>query len=286
MRNRGVANPRRGAVISVVVALVSGLAVWWGVSDMLAHEGRETTYTAVAIAVGGLVGFFALIMLANSIWAMRIYSALQRGDGVIAKWVVAPATFELFRAAEDTLAKNGQDNDYPVPRRTPPEGLPIWFNQDGVLIGDRFFGLASTGVARFAGVHLRQGVPSTLEFSTVLTTAYAQPRMVIRHQQGQLRVPIDPRNPREAQKVLDHYSAVMARRVIVKPHFWTLRIRIGLVAALLGGLAFAVGFLLREQNSEMNDIPAIAAVVGAVVGIGGLVLAALAAMLRQHQRRG
>jgi hypothetical protein len=284
MRNRGLANAKRVTQVSVGVAIAAGLAIWWGIHDMLINAGRETAFTGIAIGFGIFIGVFALLFVFNGLWAMRIAAAMRRGEGVVAKWTIAPATFELFREQEARLRSNGEDNDYPLPRKTPPEGLPVVFNQDGVMIGDRFFGLASTGMARFAAVALRQGVPDTLEFSTVLTTAYAQPRVSIQHHRGQLRIPVDPRSPDEARKVLAHYEAVVARRIIVKPHFWTVRIRVGLVAAVLGALAFGIGMALREQSQYLYDIPLYAAVVGAILGVAGLILAFIASVARRFQR--
>ena len=89
----------------------------------------------------------------------------------------------------------------------------------------------------------------------------------------------------QAAKVLAHYEDVMARRTIVKPNFWRIRIKIGLIGAAVGAAAAAIGFSLSDMNQALADVPLIMAVAGTMVALGGLVLAFAAWMflLRQYE---
>lgn len=174
MRNRGLRRPGLSVMICVALALGGALSIWSGASEMNAL-GYETTWTAVKIAFGILACTFGSLFIFNFIWGMRVIGALKRGEGVIARWTVPPAAFDQFREGDRTLKGTAEDNDYKVPKVTPPEGVEILFSADGVLVGDTFFGLATTGLGRFRAVRLRPSAPASLEFATIFTTAVAEP---------------------------------------------------------------------------------------------------------------
>jgi hypothetical protein len=181
--------------------------------------GRETFLTATLIGVGLLIAILGLLFLFNFLWAVRLVSALRRGEGVIARWTVAPATFEMFRDLEVQRRAAGDDNGYRTPCKTPGSGLEVIFSADSVLIGDTFFGLASTGMARFQNVRLVPTSPPSLEFDTTLTWASNRSQIHVHHTRGKLRVPVAHNAREAAAKVLAHYENVISRKAIVKPAF-------------------------------------------------------------------
>jgi protein-S-isoprenylcysteine O-methyltransferase Ste14 len=285
MRNRGLSRPGLNALICVAMVLGGALSIWTGASDMNAL-GYETNWTAMRIALGILAVVLGSVFLFNFVWGMRVVGAFKRGDGVIARWTVAPAAFDQFRAFDRTLKGTAEDNDYRVPKVTPPAGVDVAFSADGVLVGDTFFGLASSGLIRFNGVRLRQSSPPCLEFGTVMTQAVAQPTMRVYNWQGILRVPIADDAHDVAAKVQRHYEDVIARRIIVNPQFWRTRIKIGLVGAVVFIAIAAVGFSLSDMNEELAQAPLIMAVAGTMFAIGGLILALLAWLFEMRQRNG
>ena len=285
MRNRGVRRPEISVAICMAMAVGGAASVLWGASEMRAL-GKETSATANAIAFGLLIGLFGFLFLFNFVWALRVIGSLRRGEGVIARWTVAPATFELFREREDQRRAQGDDNDYRVPRKTPRDGLEIRFSEDGVLIGDTFFGLASAGMARFCDARMEQGTPPCLAFDTVMTTASNVSVIRIHHFPGVLRVPIAHDGHHAAARVLAHYQAVIARRTIVKPDFWRRRVRWGLIAALVSGLVAAAGFALEAGDGDFGVAPLVMAVAGAITFVAGLILAVLAALIGRFHRHG
>jgi len=266
--------------------IISGLlSVLWGASEM-DDLGRETPLTAALVGVGLLVAILGFLFLFNFLWAVRLVSALRRGDGVIARWTVAPATFEMFRNLEDQLRAAGNDNDYRLPHKTPESGLEVMFSADSVMIGDTFFGLASTGLARFQQVRLLTTEPPSLEFDTMLTWATNVSQVLVRHSPGALRVPVAHNARGAATKVLTHYENVISCKIIVKPEFWRRRTRWGLIATLIGCTVSAGGFALQTTNADAGPVPLVMAVTGAVVAPSGLILALIAWLLGAFQRGG
>ena len=289
VRNRGVRRPGVGVAICAVMAAFGLVSVLWGVGEMRALE-RETSATAFAIGLGlltGLTGFlFFFLFLFNFLWASRLIGALRRGEGVIARWTVAPATFEMFRDREDRLRAAGDDNDYRLPRQVPHAGLEVIVSEDGVLIGDTSFGLASAGLARFREVRIEQGSPPCLAFDTVVTTASNVSVVRVHHIPGVLRVPIAHDGQDAAARVLAHYRAVIARRTIVKPDFWRRRVRWGLIAALISALIAAAGFALAAGTGDFGLASLVMVVGGLIMAAGGLILALLAALVGRFHRHG
>jgi hypothetical protein len=272
-------------MICVALALGGALSIWSGASEMNTL-GYETTWTAVKIAFGILACTFGSLFIFNFIWGMRVIGALKRGEGVIARWTVPPAAFDQFREGDRTLKGTAEDNDYKVPKVTPPEGVEILFSADGVLVGDTFFGLATTGLGRFRAVRLRPSAPASLEFATIFTTAVAEPHARIYNTPGVLRVPISDAAKDEVAKVLRHFEDVTARRTIVKPHFWHTRIKIGLIGAAVSAATAALGLSLAEMNEDLANAPLIMAVAGTIFAVGGIVLALIAWAFAKHQREG
>jgi hypothetical protein len=177
-------------------------------------------------------------------------------------------------------------NDYKVPRRIPDEGVEVIFSEDGVLIGNAYFGLATTGVSRFTSVRMISSDPPMMEFGTALTTVTNISHVRVHHYRGTLRVPVAIGAGVEAARVAGRFQDVVARRTVVKPLFWTRRIKAGLVIAFLSGIAAAIGFALRERNDELSNLPLFLAVPGTIIGLGGLVLAFLAWVMRHRQFHG
>jgi hypothetical protein len=285
MRNRGVRRPGRSVLICAAMLVGGALSVWSGVADMNAL-GHETTSTALRIGVGLLVAIIGGLMIFNFAWGMRVIAAMQGGRDVIARWTVGPHSVDSFRDADRERGRTEGDNDYRVPRRTPGGGLQVVFSADGVLIGDTFFGLASTGLSRFTGVRLRRGNPPFIEFGTRMTAVTQVTHVRVLNTAGVLRVPVAPDAEAQAAGVVRHYGDVIERRVIVKPDFWRWRMRLGLWVAVVSAVAAGIGFGLAHRSSELSEVPLVMAVGGVIFGLGGLLLAFLAFMLERFQRRG
>lgn len=275
----GLRRPLRSAWIAAGVFLAGGMLLAWGVLDMTAHD-RETVATALAIPVGGLAVLFGFLMVLNFLWAARLMASIRRGDTrVIGRWTVSAATLEAFRADE----AHRSPNDWNPPREIPREGVEVIFTEDAVVVGDWFMGLSTSGIAHIRSVAVAPGNPLSVQFETAVATRSRSGGVGYTH--GALRVPIEQTANDEARKVLAHYQAALAGEVLVKPEFWQGRIRFGVVLAAICALAFVAGLALRERH-DLGVVPLVLAVVGAVVGLGAVVLVLSSAAFARDQRRG
>jgi hypothetical protein len=279
------------ASIWLAVALAGWISVGWGAFEMHRLD-RETGMTAAAIGVGFPVAVIATGSLFLAIRSIRIVAALDRGEGVIARWIVSPNDFAEF--VTDNAARNALGgayrNDWKVPRAIPPQGIEIVFGADGMFAGNSYFGLVNTGMLKFEGVQMLPSNPLALEFGTVATTISHGTSVHVNRSRGVLRVPVSRLARGEAIRVLDHFRRVDAREIVVNPGFYLGRMRFGLIAAPICFLLAAAGFALQflGYGNLLDGTLAVALAVGGVVGgIGALVLAFLAWTLSraQHLRR-
>lgn len=285
MRNSGLRNPARGALICFAMSIGGAVSVWSGVSEMNAL-GAETTSSATKIGIGLLVAIMGFLFLFNFVWGVRVMRAMRRGENEIARWMVSPDIVAAFRKNDEAHNAQGRHNDYRVPTSVPPAGLPVIFSADGVVVGDTFFGLVTTGFSHYRSARVLPENPPCIEFDTALVWAsnVTVPRIHVSH--GVLRIPVSPTATAEANKVLAHYRDVLARKVIVKPDFWRWRIRLGLGTTIVCAVVAAAGFGLEAADAGLGDVPMIMAAVGTLIGLGGLILAAAAWRFHVQQHRG
>jgi hypothetical protein len=283
----GVRRPDRNVKICLALLAASLTTLVAGILVMKS-AGAESTASATAIAFGLLGTIVSSLMLANFIWATRVFAAIKQGRNVIARWTVPVDAFNRFRENEAEHAAAGHPNDYKLPRITPPQGVKVIFATDGVIIGDTFFGLATTGLAHIRQIGIVPGDPMCIGFQTALTTGrvWSSGGATFGTALGLLRIPVASGSRQEADAVLDHYTAALAGQVIVKPDFWQRRIRWGLRAALVSAFVSAAGFALEALDAGFGVLPLILAVSGAITALGGLILAFLAWTFADRQRRG
>jgi hypothetical protein len=283
----GVRRPDRNVKICLALLAASLTTLVAGILVMKS-AGAESTASATAIAFGLLGTIVSSLMLANFIWATRVFAAIKQGRNVIARWTVPVDAFNRFRENEAEHAAAGHPNDYKLPRITPPQGVKVIFATDGVIIGDTFFGLATTGLAHIRQIGIVPGDPMCIGFQTALTTGrvWSSGGATFGTALGLLRIPVASGSRQEADAVLDHYTAALAGQVIVKPDFWQRRIRWELRAALVSAFVSAAGFALEALDAGFGVLPLILAVSGAITALGGLILAFLAWTFADRQRRG
>lgn len=246
--------------------------------------GRETNVTATSIGLGMLLAIFGAFAAANFVWAVRLTRSMQRGEGTIGRWTVSPLEFEAFRTADRDRTLEGLDNDYRLPRNVPPSGFEVIFSEDAVLIGDFFYGLSSSGLARFRSAKLITGTPM-LEFDTRMLYARSQPVVKVEDIAGVLRVPVSAAALDTAQNVVRHYIGVLERQIIVKPDFWPKRVRFGRRLAIVSAALAATGFLLNALKVDLGIVPLVLSVAGTIFAIGGLLIAVLAHLLDTDKKR-
>ena len=285
MRNTGLRYPAVNALICFAMFVGGAVSVWSGAAEMNAL-GYETSSSSLKIGLGLFVGIVGFLFQFNFLWGVRVMRAMRRGEGEIARWTVSPDALDAFRKNEERRKALGDRNDYKLPARNPSGGLQVIFAADGVLVGDTYFGLASTGLSYFRSVQVLPENPLCIEFGTALVSGsnLSVPRLYTAT--GVLRIPVSRTATAQAKKVLAHFAKVLARETVVKPDFWRRRVRWGLTAAVVCALAAGAGFALEAAEVQLGIVPLIMAVAGTIFGVGGLILASIAWMFHLRQDGG
>lgn len=284
--NAGISDPRRDVAICLAAIAIGATALVFGLLTM--DDPDLATVAQIAIGLGLLLCLLFPLFLLNFLWALRLTKAMRRGEGVIARWTVPPQTLEEFRADEAQRRKAGRPNDWKVPKRIPREGLDVIFSASAVMIGNSFFGLAKSGLARFGGVQTVPGNPLCIAFAMALTSGRmsSSGSPILTTYRSELRVPIARTASAEAGKVLAHFQAVSSGRTVARPGFWPRRIRIGLWWAGIAAAIAALGFLLDALPLDLGEAPTLMAVSGVVAAPGGLLVALIAWLFHRSETRG
>ena len=287
MSDTGVRRPALNAALCGALAVGGVVAVAWGALEMHVN-GRETAASGLSIAFGILIAVIAGGMSFLFARGARLVRNVRDGRDRIARWIVAADDVEAFRA------NNARRNDlgpayrsgYTPPDPAPPEGLEVIFVTDGVMVGDTYFGLVTTGMSTFFGPQMLSESPLCIEFGTVLVWTSHGTTMQTHREIATLRIPVGRIAAEDAKRVLTHFKKVEAREIVVNPGFYRGRMRFGVWVTSICIVMAAVGFGANEARLAWGDIPLFLAVCGTVGGLGGVVLFLVAWYLsaRQHGR--
>lgn len=285
MFSPGIHNPWRSLYGCVAVTLVAWAFVAWGAFEMHA-AGKETLGSGLKIGLALLPAILAPAAAYNFWRGVKVFADIRRGENEIGRWTVSAAELAEFTTADDARnARGGENlNVWTPPRAPPPAGLEIIFAADGVLVGDTYFALVTTGMFKITGVGmLSDGLPA-IAFRTVTTWAN---RFNIRTSVDALRIPVSRAAGAAAARVVDHYKRVEARGVIVNPGFYRGRIRFGLIGAPICFAVAATGVVMKATGiyNDSRDIPGLLIILGFLPGIALLALALAAWRLSLAQRR-
>lgn len=143
-------------------------AVVAGLIDVRVHDGDGAPWLAPGTfpALLGTLAFFYYLRYAGRVRAMR------RGEGLVARWTMPADELRRFREAEARIpARSVLVNYYRPPVSVPEGGVEVLFSDSGVLIGDGYFPLSTTGSRRVESVRHAEAVPDTLERSIGLTAS-------------------------------------------------------------------------------------------------------------------
>ncbi|TAG31019.1 MAG: hypothetical protein EAZ40_00875 [Rhodobacterales bacterium] len=261
---------KRDSLIALIATLLALAAFAWGL-QRLSLYGQNDTAGGAAVAIGGLVAFFGLLMILNFRWALTLTRRMERGQGVFARWTVPADTVTAYVALEAQRAWVQRSRWRPKPGKA----AEVLFSNDAVLAGGRYHGLRSKGLQVFTHVHLLPGTPDVIEFLIrEITTSSAHNYAA---GQFELRIPVPPGARQEAENVIAHFTKVRTDAP-ADARFWRLRRKIGLGIVLLSALSAAGGYILAEQADWRGEDPTalILLIVGAIFGLMGLVLTLIA----------
>ena len=288
MHNTGLRNPRCNLFISLAVTFVAWAFVAWGAIEMR-EAGQDALGPALKVGLALLPAIFGPFAIYNFRLGMKVFAAIRRGENEIGRWKVTAAELAEFSASDKALDALGGENlnVWTPPREPPPEGLEVIFAADGVLVGDTYFRLVSTGMLTFSNIRIISESPPIIAFRAVTTWAN---RFSIRTSVGALRIPVSRAASAEAARVLGHFERVDRREVIANPGFYRGRMRAGLIGAPFFFAVAAVGFVLKSTGSyndsnDVSDILIVIVVIGLLLGGAMLILALAAWWLGRAQLR-
>lgn len=197
MRDRGITRSGLKAVIAAAVAVCGAASLWWSLADPAHAAAPARPLGIVALIVGTL-------MALNYLHAHALVRKMRRGEGVIERWTVAPATFARFRDLE--RARKTRKNNWRMPRGDWPDGLPVIFSANAVLAGHTYFRLAGSGISRFTFARIEQDAVPSVEFAMRLTVVGAGTQGRTARYRGHLRVPIADGADVQAARVVSYFQ--------------------------------------------------------------------------------
>lgn len=290
MAGHGIRNPRRSALICVAVTLLAWAFIAWGAFEMQ-QAGEETFGAALKIGVALLPAILAPAFFLNFWAGMKRFAAIRRGENAVARWTVTAAELAEF-AAHDSVrnALGGENRNAWTPPAAPPaSGLEIIFATDGVLVGDSYFPLVTTGLVTIGSVQLLAESAPAIAFRIVTTWRHEHR---VRTAHGALRLPVSRLAGAEAARVVHHFERVDPGEILLQPDFYRRRMRFGLIAAPICFAVAAVGFLMEGTAMQGNargadsvDIPLFLMLLGSLLGLMMLTFALAAWLMGRARRR-
>lgn len=198
-------NPGRNAVISGVVM---------GVSLVLVLLGASGRSGSPLLMLGLFPALFAPIFIVYYLTRIRVFRDLRSGRSALARWRLTAEQFRSFCEEEERVPAGILTNFYQPPKVIAPEGVEVIFGRDGVLIGDGYFPLSVKRGRRVERVSAIASDPPVIEFSTVLNAAVRTSSASVRtiRISEKLRVPVAPDALSQAEDVVRHYLAALAKR--------------------------------------------------------------------------
>ena len=204
-RSPGI-RPGRNAAVSGGLGLAGIAMVAAGVIDLRVHGGNGAPWLALGIfpALLGPIAFLFYLHYAGRVRAMR------RGEGLVGRWTVSAAAFRRFREAEARIpARSVIVNYYRPPGSIPEAGVEVLVSDSGVLIGEGYFPLPTSGTRRVESVRHAEAVPDALEFSLGLAGMARTSSATVQSTRTLyvLRVPVAEGADAAANAVLRHYRS-------------------------------------------------------------------------------
>lgn len=265
-------NPRRYRNLSLVIFL-SGAAAG-AAAIIMPDAGRGFTLQSVlglyGLPVVVLAGVATLVIHCN----VRTQDRLLRGEDVIARWNIDPVHWQAFVTLNEQLDQERGPhllNALSIRRQPAAHDVEVVVAKTAVQVDGDFHALP-TGTYPVTGLERLPGPPACLEFALLYPAGPgdSDSRM-------SLRFPIAPGPLDEelAARVISYYRS--ARDAIVQKRLIEIRNPRRVIAVLLGiaalcAAAFIIGMLLRKRD-DLGLFPPLAALCGAMIGLGALMFA-------------
>jgi hypothetical protein len=273
-------SPFRKAVLWLLAALsgaVAAGAAWW------LSPGQDALLPVALGVIGMGLGPIALVMALTSALSGLGAWRLARGQGEIARWHIAPAAWEAFRAfaARRAAEPSALPEDAALRPATAP--VEVRFGRRQVMLDGSYHPLRRFGIPEIAQLAWLQppDAPECLEF----TLSYPRGRHggTLR---TALRIPVAPDRREDAVRVFGHFRAsVPAQRVGLAFRRPWLVLGWAAGVTLACALAGATGWWLATQGMQ-GEAVAVLGIFGMMGAIGGAVFMLIILLVVQPWRRG
>jgi hypothetical protein len=282
LHDPGVRNPRRNLLICLGVTGAALLLLALGLIEMSLDGWEDSISSGWKIGLAILPVIFAPLMAWNFWRGVKLFASIRRGEKVIGRWTVTAADVAEFAVLDDARNAHGGEylNNWRRPRAVPPKGLEIAFVPDGVLAGDVYYTLVTTGIFKFTKVGMLPTEPPAIEFVTILTMTRGGTAFSISRSIAVLRLPAPREADAAAARVLDHFRKVAAGELLVHGHYFPRLVRIGLIGAPLCFAVAGLGYVL-----DGDGVPDLMLGLGILFGGAFAVLALVARTMAKAQRR-
>lgn len=205
--SRGIRPVRTAWTLGLVTA-VSVTLVVKGIADMRATGRSGSPY----LALGLFPALLCPIGLVYYLSKVPVVRDMRRGKTAIARWTVPADEFRRFVEEDARVESRSRTGNYYEPPSTiPAEGIEVIFADDGVLIGDGYFPLSTTGGRRVHRVGSLATSPPMIEFGTILSTRARTSNTTseaVRISET-LRVPVAADATRQADMVVGRYDILI-----------------------------------------------------------------------------
>ena len=273
MLSAGVRNPRRSMFICAGITLVAWASVAWGTYELNSTD-EEPLGASLMVGIGLLPAMLAPFLVLNFWRGVKVFAAIGRGERQIARWHVTAAELAAFAENDKAHTARGIEhmNEWSPPREMPPGGVEIIFVDDGVLVGDTYFALATIGIFKFTHVWLLNESPPAIAFRTILTSAN---RFGARTSVGALRIPVAAAAAAEAAQVIAHYQQLDTLKIIATRPGPRRVMLFGLILAPISFVIAAIGIGLKMNGlySDSDDISGLLISLGIMFSIAGVLFA-------------
>lgn len=271
-------NPARKALYCAAIVAVGALLVWFG-----AHEhgwGVESGLAIASIALGIPAVAFGLIFLAQALLLVRGRSKLLAGKDVLARWHVAPADWDRFRAFD--AARGASEpfqlaNDLWIRKTTPPQGVDVIIGKTSLIVDDSYHVLRPHGLPELRAINrlaATSGAPECLEFRLAYPTRGGS-------RYTTLRIPVPSMARGEALRVYGWFEPRLRRKPALALRNTGRTYRVCLIIGVACLAALSIGWILAAASGyriQEDDIGSVAPFLLMVVGSIGFVFALLLAL--------
>lgn len=209
-KSRGI-RPVPQAWASGLVMVAGVLLVLKGMADTRATGQSGSPY----LMLGLFPALLSPIAFVYYVLKIPVVRDMRRGTSAIARWTVSPDEFRRFLDADARIESDTRASNFLKPPGTiPAKGVEVIFSDDGVLIGDGYFPLSTTGGRRVHRVRSIASHPPMIEFGMILETRARTSSATTRaiRTAETLRVPVASDAAIQADNVVRRFEVAIARR--------------------------------------------------------------------------